>query len=135
MVRDEKKTQGRSNEKYNDATTSAPNNFKGVFVLIVHVILDNGVYDAVDPPTTGLSNDVFSNCVDPNNLKSQYAAYSANQLQFKMSPNRIMIFNSNNDSTTNIVNGGIKVEAPCVVMWLPLTTKNNSVYGYGVGCG
>lgn len=151
VLHDETKNQWRSNERDNNDIIDMRNEEE---LNALWYVMKRGLTE--DPTTspqqlqgsvyphcachswqpTGLSNDVFSNCVDPNNLKSQYAAYSANQLQFKMSPNRIMIFNSSNNSTTNIVHGvGIKVETPCVVMWLPLTTKNNSVSGYGVGCG
>ncbi|KAL3760237.1 hypothetical protein ACHAWU_001747 [Discostella pseudostelligera] len=104
-------------------------------VLVVRVILDDGRYDTADQ--NGLSNDVFGNGVDSNNLSSQYAACSANQLLFQKSPNRRMSFNPNDGGTTDINNGVVDIKVPNSisagdgVIRNEVTTKLNSVFGVG----
>lgn len=102
-------------------------------VLVARVILDDGAYDAADP--TGLSNDVFGNGVDPINLKSQFAACSANQLLFEKTPNRVMTSNPNDGGTTDINNGVVDIKVNLSksigdnVIRNAVTTKINSVFG------
>jgi hypothetical protein len=104
-------------------------------VLAVRVILDDGRYDTADQ--NGLSNDVFGNGVDSNNLRSQFAACSANQLIFQKSPNRRMSFNPNDGGTTDINNGVVDIKVPYSisagdsVIRNEVTTKLNSVFGVG----
>jgi hypothetical protein len=101
-------------------------------VLVVRVILTDGAYNYADQ--TGLSNDVFGNGVDAVNLKSQYAACSANQLTFNKSPNRSMSSNPN-DGTTAINNGVVDIKVDLAKsagdnsVRNAVTTKINSVFG------
>jgi hypothetical protein len=101
-------------------------------VLVVRVMLNDGQYNFADQ--TGLSNDVFGNGVDTVNLKSQYAACSANQLIFDKSPNRSMTSNPN-DGTTTISNGVVDIKVALAVsagdssVRNAVTTKINSVFG------
>lgn len=101
-------------------------------VLVVRVMLNDGQYNFADQ--TGLSNDVFGNGVDTVNLKSQYAACSANQLIFNKSPNRSMTSNPN-DGTTAINNGVVDIKVSLAVsagdssVRNAVTTKINSVFG------
>ena len=102
-------------------------------VLVVRVILDDAMYNWADP--TELSNDVFGNGVDPNNLKSQFAACSANQLLFEKTPNRVMTSNPNDGGTTDINNGVVDIKVNLSksigdnVIRNAVTTKINSVFG------
>ena len=102
-------------------------------VLVARVILDDGAYDAADP--TELSNDVFGNGVDPNNLKSQFAACSANQLLFEKTPNRVMTSNPYDGGTTDINNGVVDIKVNLSksigdnVIRNAVTTKINLVFG------
>lgn len=60
---------------------------------------------------TDLSNDVFGNDgADNNNLKSQYAACSSNQLLFEKSPDRRMSYNPYDGGTTDISNGVVDIK-------------------------
>ena len=101
-------------------------------VLVVRVMLNDGQYNFADQ--TGLSNDVFGNGVDTVNLKSQYAACSANQLIFNKSPNRSMTSNPN-DGTTAISNGVVDIKVALAVsagdssVRNEVTIKINSVFG------
>jgi hypothetical protein len=101
-------------------------------VLVVRVMLNDGQYNFADQ--TGLSNDVFGNGVDTVNLKSQYAACSANQLIFNKASNRSMTSNPN-DGTTAISNGVVDIKVDLAVsagdssVRNAVTTKINSVFG------
>lgn len=102
-------------------------------VLVVRVILDDAKYTYADP--TRLSNDVFGNGVDSNNLKSQYAACSSNQLLFDKIPDRRMSYNPNDGGTTDITNGVVDIKVPYSksagdgVIRNAVTIKLNSVFG------
>jgi len=102
-------------------------------VLAVRILLTDGQYNFADQ--TGLSNDVFGNGVDTSNLKSQYAACSANKLIFDKAPNRSMTSNPN-DGTTAISNGVVDIKVALAVapridgaIVNAVTTKINSVFG------
>jgi hypothetical protein len=104
-------------------------------VLVVRVILDDAKYTYADP--TRLSNDVFGNGGDSNNLKSQFAACSSNQLVFDKTPNRRMSYIPNDGGTTDITNGVVDIKVPYSksagdsVVRNAVTTKINSVFGVG----
>ena len=104
-------------------------------VLVVRVILENAMYNYADP--IGLSNDVFGNGVDSNNLKSQFAACSSNQLLFEKSPDRLMTSNPNDGGTTDIHNGVVDVKvdlnrsAGDDAIRNAVTIKLNAVFGVG----
>ena len=102
-------------------------------VLVVRILLTDGQYNYATQ--TGLSNDVFGNGVDTSNLKSQYAACSANKLIFDKAPNRSMTSNPN-DGTTAISNGVVDIKVALAVapridgaIVNAVTTKINSVFG------
>ncbi|KAL3760784.1 hypothetical protein ACHAWU_007850 [Discostella pseudostelligera] len=81
-------------------------------VLVVRILLTNGQYSYATQ--SGLSNDVFGNGVDTSNLKSQYAACSANKLIIDKAPNRSMTSNPN-DGTTAISNGVVDIKVDLAV--------------------
>ncbi|KAL3760779.1 hypothetical protein ACHAWU_007845 [Discostella pseudostelligera] len=104
-------------------------------VLAVRIFLTDGQYSFTDQ--AGLSNDVFGNGVDPSNLKSQYAACSANKLIFDKASDRSMTSNPN-DGTTAISNGVVDIKVALAVapesdgaIVNAVTSKINSVFGVG----
>jgi hypothetical protein len=90
-------------------SSSSSNSIGTRTVLVVRVILEDAMYNYATP--TDLSNDVFGNDgADNNNLKSQYAACSSNQLLFEKSPDRRMSYNPYDGGTTDISNGVVDIK-------------------------